>query len=87
MGWVQARFAQVEFPLPFAIPGVGPTVGYLFTFFPIYVLGYMLFAKIKNKFPYFSAFESWRKEIDTDTEEMMSFADLATPSAPGKPTP
>jgi hypothetical protein len=86
LGWMQTRFAQVEFPLPLTIPGVGSTVGFLFTFFPIYVLVYMLFGKIKNKIPYFSAFGNWRKEIDADAEEMLSFADLSTSSAPGKPT-
>jgi hypothetical protein len=86
LGWMQARFAQVDFPLPITIPGVGSTVGFLFTFFPIYILVYMLFGKIKSNIPFFSAFETWRKAIDTDTEEMLSFADLTEPSAPGKPT-
>lgn len=85
LGWMQARFAQVDFSLPFTIPVVGSTVGFMFTFFPIYVLVYMLFGKIKHKIPYFSAFETWRKGLNTDAEEMLSFADLAAPAVPGKP--
>lgn len=87
LGWMQARFAQVAFPLPLTLPGIGSTVGFLFTFFPIYILVYLLFGKIKNKIPYFSAFEKWRKESHTEAEEMMSFADLAAPGAPGKSIP
>ena len=90
LAWMQSRFADVEFPLPFTIPVIGSAVGFMFSFFPIYVLVYMLFGKIKNKIPYFSAFETWRKEKDTAGEEMLSFADLAAPSTPapaGRPMP
>lgn len=59
----------------------------MFTFFPIYILVYLLFGKIKNRIPYFSSFEAWRKATHTEAEEMMSFADLAAPNASGKPIP
>jgi hypothetical protein len=83
LGWMQARFAEVDFSLPLAIPGFGASVGFMFTFFPIYVLVYLLFGKIKHKFPYFSSFEQWRQASHTEAETMMSFADLAAPKAPG----
>jgi hypothetical protein len=79
LGWMQQRFGDVDFNLPFSVPGLGDSVGYLFTFFPIYVLVYILFGKIKHVIPYFSSFEQWRKESHTEVEKMMSFADLAKP--------
>ena len=87
LGWMQERFAQVDFPLPFTVPGIGPTVGFMFSFFPIYVLVYLLFGKVKNKLPYFSNFEAWQKASHTEAEEMLSFADLAAPGPQSKPTP
>jgi hypothetical protein len=83
LGWMQARFAEVDFSLPFTLPGFGGSVGYLFTFFPIYVLTYILFGKIKHTLPYFAAFEKWRMSSHTQAEEMMSFADLAKPKETG----
>jgi hypothetical protein len=85
LGWMQSRFAEVDFALPVAVPGFGSSVGFLFTFFPIYILTYLLFGKIKNRIPYFSSFERWRKESHTEAEEMMNFSDLAGPKASGSP--
>lgn len=85
LGWMQSRFGAVDFALPISIPGFGSSVGFMFTFFPIYILTYLLFGKIKNKTPYFSSFEKWRKESHTEAEEMMNFSDLADPKAPGAP--
>jgi hypothetical protein len=83
LGWMQTRFAEVEFALPIPLPGFGSSVGFLFTFFPIYVLTYLLFGKIKHKIPYFSSFERWQKASHLEAEEMMSFSDLAGPKATG----
>ena len=85
LGWMQSRFADVDFALPMTLPGFGSSVGYLFTFFPIYVMVYMLFGKIKHQIPFFSSFERWRKKTLTEAEEMMSFADLSGPKAPEAP--
>ena len=83
LGWMQTRFAEVDFALPIPLPGFGSSVGFLFTFFPIYVLTYLLFGKIKHKIPYFSSFERWQKASHLEAEEMMSFSDLAGPKATG----
>ena len=82
LGWMQSRFGEVDFALPIPLPGFGSSVGFMFTFFPIYVLTYILFGKIKNKLPYFSSFEQWRKVSHSEAEEMMSFSDLAGPKTP-----
>ncbi|WP_319521570.1 hypothetical protein [uncultured Desulfosarcina sp.] len=87
LGWMQDRFGGVEFALPIPLPAFGSSVGFLFTFFPIYVLMYILFGKIKNKLPYFSSFEQWRLESHEEAEEMMSFSDLAGPKEPNSTIP
>lgn len=83
LGWMQSRFAEVAFSLPVSLPGLGSSVGFMFTFFPIYILIYLLFGKIKYKIPYFSSFERWRRESHAEVEEMMNFSDLTNPKAHG----
>jgi hypothetical protein len=83
LGWMQNRFGAVDIALPFSVPVLGESVGYLFVFFPIYVLVYILFGKVKHVIPYFSSFETWRKDSHTEADEMMSFADLAKPKKTG----
>ena len=85
VGWMQSRFAEVDFALPLTVPGLGSSVGFMFTFFPIYILTYLLFGKIKHRLPIFAAFERWRQTSHTEVEDMMSFADLAGPKAPEAP--
>jgi uncharacterized membrane protein (DUF106 family) len=49
LGWMQYRFLEVEFPLPF----VGFSLGYIGVFIIIYVAAYILFKRVKNRLPYF----------------------------------
>ncbi|MBD3166259.1 hypothetical protein GF324_06655 [bacterium] len=54
LGWMQLRFSQLEFPLPYGGFGLfGGTVGYTFIFILSYILTRILFGKIKYKLPYF----------------------------------
>ena len=76
LAWMQTRFDGVEFLLPFNVPGVGHTVGYTFTFIPIYVLVYILFGKIKNRLPYFKKEHEFLKADVNDSEKMLSISDL-----------
>jgi hypothetical protein len=64
LGWMQYRFAGVEFHLPFTIPGEGNTVGYLATFLLCYISARILFGKIKNKLPYFKKMKKMIKEVE-----------------------
>lgn len=48
LGWMQYRFYDVEFDLPFPIPGIGNTSGYFATFILCYILARFLFGKIKH---------------------------------------
>ena len=76
LAWMQTRFDGVEFLLPFNVPGVGHTVGYTFTFIPIYVLVYIFFGKIKHRLPYFKKEHEFLKADVNDSEKMLSISDL-----------
>lgn len=55
LGWVQTRFGGIEFPIAFPFSLVTDTVGYSFSFFPIYVLARIVFGKFRPHLPYFSS--------------------------------
>ena len=48
LGWLQARFSEVTFLLPFKLPVVGERVTYPFIFIPLYVLARIVFGKIRR---------------------------------------
>lgn len=76
LGWMQTRFFNIDFLLPFNIPLIGNAVGYTFTFFPVYILTYILFGKIKNKLPYFSWVKNMLDSQQKNSEQMISLDDL-----------
>ncbi len=51
LGWMQYRFAEVEFGLPYSFFGTNFTFGYLLTFIICYIITRILFGKIKKHFP------------------------------------
>ena len=54
LGWMQTRFADVQFSLAFPLSVVfGKTVGYTFTFIPLYILCRILFKYLRPHLPYF----------------------------------
>ncbi len=55
LGWMQTRFAGIEFPILFPFSLVTDSVGYTFSFFPIYVLARIVFGKLRPHLPYFSS--------------------------------
>ena len=82
LGWLQTRFAAVDFELPFRLPVVGDSVGYSFTFIPVYILIYILFGKLKHRLPLFKRMAKWIHSDVNPSEKMISLEDLT----PGKPT-
>jgi len=79
LAWMQTRFSEVEFPLPFALPMLGDTVGYTFSFFPILILAFMLFGKVKRYLPYFKRIHGILDGYTKEKEDMITFADLHPP--------
>ncbi len=79
LAWMQLRFQEVSFPLPFTIPGIGETASYPFILIFLYILCRILFRKIRNKLPF--ANRMIQKILANDTsEKMLSFSDLIKPN-------
>lgn len=72
LAWMQTRFGGVEFALPF----IDATVGYAFSFLPLFVLAHILFAHVKRRLPGYRSVEGALAAVGGDPEEMISLADL-----------
>jgi hypothetical protein len=54
LAWLHLRFADVDFPLAFPLSLLfGETVGYAYTFIPLYILSRILFKHMRSWLPYF----------------------------------
>jgi len=59
LAWLNMRFQAVDFPLAFPLSLLfGPSVGYTFTFIPIYILGRIIFKYLRPWLPYFRGVQS-----------------------------
>ena len=66
LGWMQARFSGVEFDLAFPFSLIfGKSVGYLFTFIPIYIFCRILFKYMRPYLPYFKGIQTVLNGHDT----------------------
>jgi hypothetical protein len=72
LGWMQTRFLDVEFLLPCRLPALGESVGYSFTFIPMYILARILFGKIKHKLPYFNKMQKILAEYNEGPPKTMN---------------
>ena len=67
LGWMQTRFAGVEFDLAFPLSLIfGKSVGYIFTFIPIYILCRILFKYMRPHLPYFKGVQKLLNDYDTE---------------------
>jgi hypothetical protein len=48
LAWMQTRFMQIEFPLPVALPVLGESVGYVFTFLLLYIMARIFIGNLKR---------------------------------------
>lgn len=66
LGWMQTRFSGVEFDLAFPLSLIfGKSVGYIFTFIPIYILCRILFKYMRPHLPYFKGVQKRLNESGT----------------------
>jgi hypothetical protein len=66
LGWMQTRFAGVEFDLAFPLSLIfGKSVGYIFTFIPLYILCRILFKYMRPHLPYFKGVQKLLNDHDT----------------------
>lgn len=77
LAWMGGRFGDVAFALPLEVPLIGGSVGYTFTFIPLYVLSAILFGKLRRWIPLFARMDAASVEDQAEMEQMMSLADLA----------
>lgn len=65
MGWMQTRFAGVEFDLALPLSLIfGKSVGYIFTFIPVYILCRIGFKYLRPHLPYFRKVQSFLNQYD-----------------------
>jgi hypothetical protein len=65
LGWMATRFAEVDFELAYPLSLVfGQTVGYTFTFIPIYILCRIIFKYLRPHLPYFRGVQKLLSEYD-----------------------
>ncbi len=84
MHWLQARFGEVVFALPITLPQVGDSVGYAFTFIPMYILVRILFGHVKGRLPFFRGIRALQAREQQTGEKMLSFTDVFHPPAQPK---
>jgi hypothetical protein len=73
LGWMQTRFADVQFALAFPLSLVfGKTVGYMFVFIPIYIFCRILFKYLRPFLPYFKGVQNaLDRHAATTSSEML----------------
>lgn len=65
LGWMQTRFAGIDFPIAFPFSLVTDSVGYTFSFSPIYVLARIVFGKLRPHLPYFASVHRQLAQMST----------------------
>ncbi len=76
MQWLESRFGDVAFALPFVLPKIGDAVGYAFSFIPMYILVRVVFGRLKGRLPFFRRIRSLQAGEAAEGERMLSFDDV-----------
>jgi hypothetical protein len=79
MQWLQSRFGDVLFALPFELPKVGASVGYAFLFIPLYILVRIVFGRVKGHLPFFRGLRSLQVRDHESADRMLSFSEVFHP--------
>ena len=82
LGWMQYRFLEVAFPLPF----IGFSLGFTGVFVILYIAAYFIFRPVKRRMLYF---RRTKELMDTSarTARNLKCADLLPPAEGGKASP
>ena len=82
LGWMQYRFLEIAFPLPF----IGFSLGYIGVFLLIYIAAYFVFKPLRRRMPYFRHIKELRDASGRSARNLKSLGDLLPPGRGGKPT-
>jgi hypothetical protein len=80
--WLSERFGEVAFLLPMPL-GARESVGYAFTFIPMYILVRILFGKLKERLPFVRSRPDAPGGEQGEGEQMLGFSDVFP--APAEP--
>jgi hypothetical protein len=78
LAWMQHRFLEVEFPIPYT----KYSLGYIGVFILLYVAAYLLFKRVKYKLPYFRKIKVILETYNSRVHEVKSLTDLGPPGPP-----
>jgi hypothetical protein len=81
LGWMQHRFLDVTFPLPF----IGFPLGYIGVFLILYIAAYFVLKPVKRRMPYYRRIKELRDASGRSARNLESFGDLQLPAAAGDP--
>jgi hypothetical protein len=82
LGWMQHRFLEVKFPLPF----IGFSLGYIGVFLMLYIAAYCIFKPLKRRMPYYHRSKELPDTSDRWARNLKSFSDPRLPAVGDKPT-
>lgn len=83
--WLNGRFAEVAFLLPIPL-GERTSVGYAFTFIPMYILMRILFGHVRTRLPGYRRLTVPAVSEAEETESMLSMDDVFPAKSNGAPT-
>jgi hypothetical protein len=81
LGWMQYRFLEVTFPLPF----IGFSLGYTGVFVLLYIAAYVMFKPLKRRLPYVRRAKELMAASARPARERHRGSDVPPPVATGKP--
>ena len=81
LGWMQYRFLEVTFPLPF----IGYSLGYIGVFLILYIAAYFVLKPVKRRMPYYRRIKELKDASGQSARNLKSFGDSLPPLAAGNP--
>ena len=81
LGWMQYRFLDMTFPLPF----IGFSLGYIGVFIILYAAAYFVFKPVKRRMPYFRRLKELKDASGPSGRERQSLVDSLPLATAGKP--
>lgn len=81
LAWMGTRFSEVTFELPISLPIIGDTLGFAAVPVNLYILGRIMWGRLKPHIPYFN--KGPDIGLDQGEEEMISWEELGR--KPGLP--